>query len=105
MVARSIPHVRPVVVRLRVSNLPFATTASQLSELFSAAGRVASVEVIHHAETGYPRGFAFVIMATVSASSDAIGRFDGFVHHGRTLKVAYERVVTGSRSLGEPGHQ
>jgi cold-inducible RNA-binding protein len=91
MVISSGHRPRPIVIRLRVSNLPFSTTAGQLAELFSEAGPVRSVDIIRHAETAYPRGFAFVIMATPSASSDAIARFNGAMHGGRLLHVAYER--------------
>ena len=91
MITRSAPRRQPVVIRLRVSNLPFATTADQLSHLFTQAGPVRSVDIMRHAETAYPCGFAVVIMETAAASSDAIARFDGSMHGGRMLRVAYER--------------
>jgi cold-inducible RNA-binding protein len=90
VIARATRPIPVRAVRLRVGNLPFATTAADLQRLFGEAGAVRSVEVVYHAETGYPRGFAFVVMATPSGSLDAIGRFNGFSHGGRRLTVTRE---------------
>ena len=47
-----------------VGNMGYSTTQDRLQELFEAYGEVASVNVITDRETGRPRGFAFVGMAT-----------------------------------------
>ena len=47
-----------------VGNLSYDTTQDQLQALFEAHGEVSSVNVITDRDTGRPRGFAFVEMAT-----------------------------------------
>jgi RNA recognition motif-containing protein len=70
-----------------VGNLNFDTTADELRELFSQAGRVVDVAVPPDRNTGRPRGFAFVEFATGEEASAAIERFDGQELAGRTLRV------------------
>jgi RNA recognition motif-containing protein len=47
-----------------VGNLSFETNQAKLQELAEAHGQVSSVNVITDRDTGRPRGFAFVEMAT-----------------------------------------
>nr|GMD83364.1 33 kDa ribonucleoprotein, chloroplastic [Ipomoea batatas] len=63
--------------RLFVGNLPFSLTSSQLSEIFSEAGRVSKVEVVYDRVTGRSRGFAFITMGSVEEANEAIRMFDG----------------------------
>jgi RNA recognition motif-containing protein len=49
--------------KIYVGGLPYATTDSQLQEIFSAHGTVESARVITDKFTGRSRGFGFVEMS------------------------------------------
>ncbi len=70
-----------------VGNMSYSTTQDRLQELFEAYGEVASVNVVTDRETGRPRGFAFVEMATDEGASAAIAALSGQEVDGRTLTV------------------
>jgi RNA recognition motif-containing protein len=72
---------------LYVGNLSYDTTQERLQELFRAHGEVASVDIITDRNTGRPRGFAFVEMATEQAAGAAIAALDGQEVDGRALRV------------------
>lgn len=72
---------------LYVGNMSYDTTQDRLQELFAAYGEVTSVNVITDRDTGRPRGFAFVEMATDEAASAAIAALNGQDVDGRTLTV------------------
>ena len=73
--------------KLYVGNLPFASTAQDLQDLFAQAGTVAGVDLIFDKFTGRSRGFAFVTMATPEEAQAAIQKFHGFAMDGRNLTV------------------
>nr|GMD92024.1 33 kDa ribonucleoprotein, chloroplastic [Ipomoea batatas] len=81
--------------RLFVGSLPFSLTSSQLSEIFSEAGRVSKVEVVYDRVTGRSRGFAFITMGSVEEANEAIRMFDGSLVGGRTAKVNFPEVPRG----------
>ena len=85
-----------------VGNMSFDTTQDALRELFQAHGEVTSVNIITDRDTGRPRGFGFVEMATDEAASAAIGALDGQEVDGRTLKVN-EAKPRAPRSGGRGG--
>ena len=70
-----------------VGNLSYDTTQDQLQTMFEAHGEVTSVNVITDRDTGRPRGFAFVEMATEQAASAAIAALNGQEVDGRALTV------------------
>ncbi len=70
-----------------VGNLSFNTSNSQLENLFSEYGEVASAQVIMDRETGRSRGFGFVEMASSDAANTAISELNGKEIDGRQLKV------------------
>lgn len=72
--------------RIYVGNLPFHTTEQELTDLFSQAGAVESVNLITDRETGRSKGFAFVEMSG-SDADEAINRFNGHEFNGRSLTV------------------
>lgn len=78
--------------RLFVGNVNPAVTEAQLVEFFSAAGRVVSVSIPLDRQTGTPRGFAFVELATTEQAEEAIGTLDDMVLGGRRvrLRMAFE---------------
>ncbi len=73
--------------KLYVGNLAYSTTSESVRELFSQAGDVAEVTLITDRDTGRPKGFGFVEMATEEGAQEAIRRFNGFTLDNRPLTV------------------
>ena len=73
--------------KLYVGNLPYSTTEAQVRELFEQAGEITEVALITDRETGRPKGFGFVEMATVEGAQEAIKRFNGYSLNNRNLTV------------------
>ncbi|HZP61660.1 MAG TPA: RNA-binding protein [Opitutaceae bacterium] len=73
--------------KLYVGNIPFATTAQDLQDLFSQAGGVTAVDLIFDKFTGRSRGFAFVTMATGEDAQKAIEKLHGHPMEGRNITV------------------
>jgi len=73
--------------KLYVGNLPFATTAQELQDLFAPTGAVSAVDLIFDKFTGRSRGFAFVNMASPEDAQRVIEQFHGFDMGGRNLTV------------------
>ncbi|MFO0692090.1 MAG: RNA-binding protein [Polyangiales bacterium] len=88
--------------RLYVGNLSFQTSQDALQEAFQAIGEVREVYLPSDRETGRPRGFAFVTMATAQGAQDAIAQLDGRLLDGRPLRVneAEERPQRGGGGGG-----
>lgn len=75
--------------KLYVGNLSYSTTEESLREAFGGDGRqVVSVSIITDRETGRPRGFAFVQLATDAEAQAALAAMDGQELDGRTLRVS-----------------
>ena len=70
-----------------VGNMSYTTTQDTLQTLFEEHGQVKSINVITDRETGRPRGFAFVEMATDEACDAAIAALNGLEVDGRALTV------------------
>jgi hypothetical protein len=91
--------------KLYVGNLNYNTSEAALRQAFGANGRqVASVSIIMDRETGRPRGFAFVEMATPEGAQEALKELDGSELDGRMLRIneARERDPRGPRTFGGP---
>ncbi len=73
--------------KLYVGGLPYATSESQLNDLFASHGTVASTRVITDKFTGQSRGFGFVEMSTAEEAKAAITALNGTQLDGRTLTV------------------
>jgi cold-inducible RNA-binding protein len=73
--------------KLYVGNLSFQTTQQDLEELFGQSGQVESVSIVTDRDTGQPRGFAFIEMASDKEAQAAIQALDGKDVDGRALKV------------------
>ena len=73
--------------KLYVGNLPYSTTEAQVRALFGQAGEITDVALITDRETGRPKGFGFVEMATEEAAQEAIKRFNGYTLDNRNLTV------------------
>ena len=79
-----------------VGNLPFSATEDEVRDLFAAYGNVESVRLMTDRETGRPRGFGFVKMASDDADA-AIEALNGKDLGGRSLRIneAEERKPGG----------
>ena len=89
--------------RLYVGNLSYQTTEASLREVCEQEGRrVTEVKIVTDRETGQPRGFAFVEMASPADAEAAIAALNGRELDGRTLKVneAQERSRGGGGGGG-----
>ena len=80
--------------RIYVGNLPWATTSSDLQEMFAQHGEVESAEVVSDRDTGRSRGFGFVAMTRDEASAAAIEALNGHEIDGRPLVVNEARERT-----------
>jgi len=90
--------------KLYVGNLSFNTTESSLRTLFESDGRrVEDVAIVTDRDTGRPRGFAFVQMATPEDARAAIEALNGRDLDGRTLTVNEARPKTGGGGGGGGG--
>jgi len=86
--------------RLFVGSLAYDITNSQLEELFSAAGKVESVNVITDRYSGQGKGFGFVEMATEDEAKNAIKTLNGTNFGGRTIVVNEARPQEDRRQQG-----
>lgn len=89
--------------RLYVGNLSYNTTEEDLRDAFAQDGRnVTNVQIVMDRETGRPRGFAFVEMASQQEADAAIKAWNGQMLDGRSLKVneAQERSGGGRGPRG-----
>jgi RNA recognition motif-containing protein len=73
--------------KLYVGNLSYDITENDLQDLFSPHGTVAEVHLPLDRDTGRPRGFAFVTMATPEGAQAAIDALNGQNQAGRNLVV------------------
>lgn len=74
-------------MKIYVGNLPFSTNEDELTDVFREFGEVTSVALISDRDTGRPRGFGFVEMASDDDARKAISELDGTDLGGRQLKV------------------
>jgi RNA recognition motif-containing protein len=83
--------------KLYVGNLSYNTTESKLRDLFGEFGEIESVKVITDRDTGRPKGFAFVEMASDEAAQKAISELNGKVVDERDIKVDKAKPQTDRR--------
>jgi RNA recognition motif-containing protein len=86
--------------KLFIGGLSFSTSTDRLRELFAEVGAVESATVVTDRDTGQPRGFGFVEMATAEEAAQAVQRLNGHTLDGRQLKV--ELAKPSDRSGGGP---
>jgi RNA recognition motif-containing protein len=92
--------------RLYVGNLSWDTVEDDLRLAFEEDGRtVSDVHIVADRDTGRPRGFAFVEMATDEDALKAIEAMDGASLDGRNLRVneAQPRQARGGGGGGGGG--
>ena len=73
--------------RLYVGNISYGTTQETLEKAFGEHGEVTAVNIITDRQTGRPKGFAFVEMATPEAAEAAKEALNGLELDGRTINV------------------
>jgi RNA recognition motif-containing protein len=90
--------------RLYVGNLSYSTTEADLRDAFAATGHdVAEAKIVLDRDTGRPRGFAFVEMATDAGALNAIETLNGKDLQGRAIAVSEARERTGGGGGGGGG--
>lgn len=92
--------------RLYVGNLSFSTSEETLRQAFEQGGhKVVEVKIVTDRDTGQPRGFGFVEMATPADAQAVMSQWDGQQLDGRNLKVneAQERSGGGGGGGGRGG--
>lgn len=77
--------------RLFVGNLAYGVSEDELRRLFASVGEVASARLITDRQTGQPRGFAFVEMASDEDTQKAVSQLNGRELQGRAINVAPAR--------------
>jgi RNA recognition motif-containing protein len=89
------------VTKLYVGNLPFSATEDTVRALFSPHGTVEKLALISDRDTGRPRGFGFIEMASADAAR-ATQALNGTDFGGRSLKIseAQERDHTATDARG-----
>lgn len=75
-------------MKIYVGNLAQETTEPQLRESFAAFGETSSVSIVLDKESGKPRGFGFVEMASAEEGQKAIAGLHGKELSGNQLKVS-----------------
>jgi len=75
--------------RLYVGNLPYDTDEDTIKTFFEGGGarQVTQVKIVTDRDTGRPRGFAFVEVATADQAKTAIDELNGRELGGRTIVV------------------
>jgi RNA recognition motif-containing protein len=76
---------------LYVGNLPYEAGEEDLKRLFSVAGAVTSVHIITDPATGASKGCAYVRMATVEETREAIESLDEALMGDRIISVSEAR--------------
>ena len=90
-------------MKIYVGNLSYEVTEEDLRQEVVAFGEVTSVSVITDKDSGRPKGFGFVEMATKSEAEAAIAGLNGKTLKDRTVVVNEARPRTDNRSGGFGG--
>jgi RNA recognition motif-containing protein len=77
--------------QLYIGNLSYSVTQADLENLFAQCGPVEKVALMKDRDTGQPRGFAFVTMATPEGAQAALQKMNGHDLGGRPIKVSEAR--------------
>ena len=75
------------MTKIYVGNLPFSADEAAVRQLFEQHGKVESVALINDRDTGRPRGFGFVEMATQEEAQKAIDTLNGHSLENREIIV------------------
>ncbi len=73
--------------KIFVGNLSFDSSEADVRRAFEDHGEVESVQILTDRDTGQPRGFGFVEMASDEQAEQAIAAMDGAMLNSRPLRV------------------
>jgi RNA recognition motif-containing protein len=73
--------------KLFIGNLSFNITDDQLTQIFSAYGKVVSANIVFDKFTSRSKGFAFVEFETEEEAQAAMAALDGSDQDGRPIAV------------------
>ena len=90
-------------MKIYAGNLSYEVTEEDLRQEFKAFGEVTSVSIITDRDSGRPKGFGFVEMATKSEAEAAITGLNGKTLRERTIVVNEARPRTDNRVGGSYG--
>ena len=85
---RRVPHNIDALITLKVDNIPRASTAEEVQEVFEKYGEVGDVYIPRDHVTQESRGFAFVRFVDEKDAEDAEEKMQGADFQGRALRVA-----------------
>lgn len=86
-------------IRLYIENLPLSTSVASLTELFTPAGIVNSINIVMDKRTGKPQGHAFVEMGSDADAQKAISQLNGKELDGHRLLVTHAGPVPKVRGF------
>lgn len=92
-----------MATNIYVGNLPWATSDSELSEMFQQFGAVIRAQIVMDRETGRSRGFGFVEMANEQEAQAAIAALNNQMMNGRPLTVNIAKPREGGGGGGGGG--
>ncbi|MDD4873971.1 MAG: RNA-binding protein [Dehalococcoidales bacterium] len=90
-------------MKMYVGNLSYDLTEDELKQKFMEYGEVSSVSILTDRETGRPKGFGFVEMASKSEAEAAIAGLNGKTIKDRTIVVNEARPRADNRSSSGGG--
>jgi RNA recognition motif-containing protein len=93
-------------MNIYIGNMSFDTTEEQVRQAFEGYGEVSTVKIITDRDSGQPKGFGFVEMASKDEAMAAISGLNGQEMNGREVNVneAKPRKEGGNRS-GKNGYR
>jgi len=80
-------NLRRVIMEIYVGQLPHNVNESELKELLSGFGEIASVKLIMDSDSGRSKGFAFIDMPNNSEADAAIKALNKSMFKGKEIKV------------------
>ena len=92
-------------MNIYVGNLSFEASEDDLRQAFAAHGEVTGVNIITDRETGRPRGFGFVEMASEEEGRKAIAALNETEIGGRAVNVNEARPKTPRGGGGGGGRR
>ncbi len=90
-------------MRIYVGNLSYEVTEEDLRQEFGAFGEVTSANIITDRDSGRPKGFGFVEMATKSEAEAAIAGLNDKTLKERTIVVNEARPRPDNKGGGSYG--
>jgi RNA recognition motif-containing protein len=92
-------------MRIYVGNFAFEMSEQELRGAFEDFGRVQELSMIRDRDTGRPKGFAFVEMASDAEAQAAIAGLNGAEIGGRALTVNEARPRPERSASGGGGYR